>query len=587
MFTFNDVSAASMGITVSDYTTSAGPAVERTLLTVPGRAGAYLQSVRRGVRTISFTCSLSTTGTAGALADARALASWLLTDEIGELYFDDEPTKVYYAILAGGEVALERAFSMRKFTLAFVCPDPYAYAADEDAYDVQMDAFTVTNGGGENVFPRFTLPIEGDETYVRIEHPDGRFVQIGTPPGADQSTEDVEARVLYEDCSSLTGWSTGIHTMKSKTRNGAVAGTMLANGDFYATDFGAGTSVWHGPSQRKSLSAAVDDFAAEVGFNFDNVASPYAAISNESVTLTGTNAATLAHQSVNATKVTRIKVTNSAGTKVYSGTTDYEVYFSSGTSYIRRRTGTTITSGATVKVDYAYVVGKCGGQCVVLSDVNGVEVARLGMLDISDTAADARVFAKIGTTVVADTPKAPLRKSRVFDGMGRGRYVIVRRDGRWTFRVLIRATDGSYFTIWETSPTTTDATLIGMVDVNVSRYSNRSGVPTNRIEGLTVRSLVAGTPDVIPLIAKAGDLLAIDCDTHRVTRNGQAAMSNVDVRSTFFDLAPGDTSLTLRTGNGASVTTWDFGGHAGIVDTEVPDFDPATQAVAHVRKRWL
>src|SRR5690554_5528844 len=70
-------------------------------LTVSRKPGAYLQGVETSVREIEVPIGLVAENIGDLQKLKEDLAGWLVTDEPKELIFEDEPDRIYYAIVDG------------------------------------------------------------------------------------------------------------------------------------------------------------------------------------------------------------------------------------------------------------------------------------------------------------------------------------------------------------------------------------------------------------------------------------------------------------------------------------------------------
>ncbi|MFN2746973.1 distal tail protein Dit [Bacillus sp. z60-18] len=102
--------------------------VERELITIPGRPGAFLSETTTKVREITTAVWISDVPD---LQKAKEeVAAWLVTDEPAPLIFPDEKDRTYYAVV-NGTTQLEEIFKTGKGKITFICPDPYKYGAEQ------------------------------------------------------------------------------------------------------------------------------------------------------------------------------------------------------------------------------------------------------------------------------------------------------------------------------------------------------------------------------------------------------------------------------------------------------------------------
>jgi predicted phage tail component-like protein len=182
------------------------------------------------------------------------LAKWLVTDEVKELIFDNEPDRTYFAVV-DGELDLDEFLEHGTGTITFACPDSYKYTPERTV--LLNESTLLNNQGSAEALPVFKFTATQPITFLDIITDQG-YMRIGNPLSVDGSGYDKYELVMHETMATLTGWANG-----TQVDNGAVAGTMASDGSsFYVNDYGTGTS-WHGPAKKKSPSQQLDNFRIE------------------------------------------------------------------------------------------------------------------------------------------------------------------------------------------------------------------------------------------------------------------------------------------------------------------------------------
>lgn len=100
--------------------------LKRNFLYVPGRPGAYFESTDIDVKVIEEEVILIAQDREDLQKIKEDLAAWLITDEPKELIFDDEPDRVYYA-LVDGTFDPDDFVNLGSGTITFVVPDGCKY----------------------------------------------------------------------------------------------------------------------------------------------------------------------------------------------------------------------------------------------------------------------------------------------------------------------------------------------------------------------------------------------------------------------------------------------------------------------------
>lgn len=127
-FTFNGVRKDYV-MTIGKKRTYWAP-IRRDFITVPNRPGALLKDTTTDVRTVEVDIEISAISAEELRKNSEDLADWLLTDDAKELVFDDEPDRVYYAVV-DGSFSPSEIVSHGYGTITFVCADPYKYGAEQ------------------------------------------------------------------------------------------------------------------------------------------------------------------------------------------------------------------------------------------------------------------------------------------------------------------------------------------------------------------------------------------------------------------------------------------------------------------------
>lgn len=109
---------------------SAFAPIKRNLLPIEGMPGAYLESTDTEVRVIQQPITINAKDRMDERKLEEDLSAWLITGQPAELIFDEEPDRVYYAVI-DGSLDIEDIARFGKGTITFICPDPYKYGTEE------------------------------------------------------------------------------------------------------------------------------------------------------------------------------------------------------------------------------------------------------------------------------------------------------------------------------------------------------------------------------------------------------------------------------------------------------------------------
>lgn len=235
--------------------------LERNMLYVPGRPGAYLESTNVKPRVLDIPILLESKNLIDLQKMKEDLASWLITDEPKELIFDDEPDRVYYAMVDGG-LDIDEIISVGVGIVNFICPNPYKHTKEFTA-KFENDFLTVRNYGTAEAQPIFEMEVLQPTTYAMIERQDDKYMMVGQPYDVTEELPYIREELSFDKTgNTLAEWSAG-----TTVDGGIVAGSFYVDGNaFRAKTYGANTSAWHGPSISMSLPELLTDFRVQTYF---------------------------------------------------------------------------------------------------------------------------------------------------------------------------------------------------------------------------------------------------------------------------------------------------------------------------------
>lgn len=561
-FTFNGRSLTAFAadndceIIVTGVSRGLTPSFNFATAEVAGRAGGYVLGRSVGARSITVEIVVKCDTASATRAVEKALASWLATEVSAPLVFDDEPTSYFAAQFADANYFGEYG-PIRSGSISFTASDPYIYDSALTIEDIEKGSTLIDNTGGVAAWPTARIPITSDATFLAMQV-DGKRLLIGSPARADVATVATSRVDLSDDLSSMSGWSVG-----TNAQGGAVAGTMASDGSafsplFSGGSFGSGTT-WHGPTVRRALANTTNDFTAEALVRFDN--SLWAQVTDESVKLSGYTWKSLDNKSVDNTKVQSINVRSASGTRYTTAKGDLEAQVSNGVTQIRRKAGSRIADGETVKVSYKYKRSKAGRLEMYLLDANGVRIGRIGISDSSNDTAAVRFHASVwnsgASTVLADEELATTYQDLT------GLIRLARdTDGRWTASIAKRNASTGELSEIKTWPAKSVATsgAAAIVELHAAQHGTIGAADPIRFDAVSVVSVLNPGSTAPTVIARAGDTITIDCSRGKVMAGtvGQPRMDLVDVGSEFPSLPAGESSVDLETDGGVGAAKIEY-----------------------------
>jgi predicted phage tail component-like protein len=252
-FTFNGITKSYIKIRTPIRPSWA--AVKRNILNISGMAGGLLDETNVDPREVTIPIRIDSTSISSLQKVKEDLASWLITDDVKPLIFDDETDRVYYAVV-DGSLDLDELLYYGKGDITFICPDPYKYSA-ADSVSTFAYSGVVQTLGNANANPVITVNVSKDTTFLAVGN-GSDLNMIGLPAEVTQTPYAREQRVFWDQMGSLTGW-----TDSTSVEEGAVGGAFATNGYvFNSSSYGTGTG-WHGPAKRIAIGQTLTDFQVD------------------------------------------------------------------------------------------------------------------------------------------------------------------------------------------------------------------------------------------------------------------------------------------------------------------------------------
>lgn len=226
--------------------------ITRNLLKIPGRPGALLQSSEIEPLVIYQPIGFVVKNDIDALTKKDELASWLVTMEPVALEFDDEPGRIYYAVVQNTVSDYEKFVRQRRGIIEFLVLDGFGYGPEHEV-TFPFDVVTLTNEGTAEADPIFELEVKEPVTFAMIQNQNEEYMMIGKPAEVDQQIVDEKTQMLSERGETLSEWTTD-----GTQVDGTVAGTLTTDGTgIVVQSYGTATG-WHGPALMKEITPIQD-----------------------------------------------------------------------------------------------------------------------------------------------------------------------------------------------------------------------------------------------------------------------------------------------------------------------------------------
>ncbi|WP_377864684.1 distal tail protein Dit [Bacillus sp. R86525] len=244
--------------------------LKRNLLSVPGYPGARLLNTQTEIRVLSIPVGIIVPDGGNLELLKEEIANWLITEQPVELTFDVEPNRTYLAVVDDG-FDPDEFVTLGQGVIKFICPMPYKLGKTNTHTFTQIWSTEITsnftNKGSVEAPPIIEMTVKKPSTFLDVwfgVYPyDRNYFRIGYPLTVEESTVQERERVLWDEMSSVVGWTpvTGVFDdMKGTGELKVKDGTAI-----YCPYYGEeGTKGYHGGISKKSIPGGpMQDFEME------------------------------------------------------------------------------------------------------------------------------------------------------------------------------------------------------------------------------------------------------------------------------------------------------------------------------------
>ena len=241
--------------------------LRRNLLQVPNYPGARLLNTQTEIRVLSVPIGIIVPNGTDLETLKEEIADWLITDQPAELIFDVEPDRTYLAIV-DDSFDPDEFVTLGQGVLTFICPMPYKLGKGQTHTFTQNWSTEITsnftNKGSVEAPAFIEMTVKKPSTFLDVwfgNYPlERKYFRIGYPLTVEESTVQERERVLWDEMSSMVGWTpvTGqVEEIKGTGELKVKDGTAL-----YCPYYGAeGTTGFHGGIAKKSIPGGpIQDF---------------------------------------------------------------------------------------------------------------------------------------------------------------------------------------------------------------------------------------------------------------------------------------------------------------------------------------
>ena len=204
-FSFDGITSKSMGIAIRIDTENRVPELKNRTISVAGRDGLVDLGASLSERMIEMSCFIPPKRTMAELLRCKDdIVSWLSPDKgVCALTLDAEPGRVYYARLQRGMTFERVVRSAAAFNLTFFCPDPFAYAAEDEIFTVTSVGTHTARRTKGNIYSNPVYRLKGS-----LSSGAGNSISIITN-GTELKISNAalsESETLVIDTAKMTAW---------------------------------------------------------------------------------------------------------------------------------------------------------------------------------------------------------------------------------------------------------------------------------------------------------------------------------------------------------------------------------------------
>lgn len=263
--------------TVLNVTRSVLPNRSNFSKTVPMLNGSYYTGGKYSERTIPIEVAIFANSKAEYAQKIEKLAEILNVNKPSKLIIDDEPYKVYYAIVDGAS-ELSKKFFNGVATINFLCNDPYSESSYWNAYrDIGNGVFSVTSYGTVDTYPIIDVDFRTGGCFFQLTNYEGKTVLIGKPKDGTQPTIPESDIVINDNCQSVSTFTTISQTLFDQNR--VISGNYSVNSNgkgIICSNFGnAESGKWTGAGFKRNLNKDVSEFEVIVDLTFSSQGENY------------------------------------------------------------------------------------------------------------------------------------------------------------------------------------------------------------------------------------------------------------------------------------------------------------------------
>lgn len=249
------------GIEVSKITKPVLPPIEVDKINIAGRDGSFNLHKKFLEREMTIEFVIKASSASAFATKVRELADFLYTEEPQQLFFTNEPTKYYMAMVEDITDIEDVSDTVGTVSVTFRCSQPFSFDSTAQvpvSLNTNGTTTTVTNNGDVDSFPTFEVAFIDDSTFIGLQNgTTGESMIIGTQVRLGEDTPYYPTSNVYAGTmANLGDWTQiangtankldlGDITAQHVLRTTTIAGSSQTGYGLASGSYGVGAS-WHG-----------------------------------------------------------------------------------------------------------------------------------------------------------------------------------------------------------------------------------------------------------------------------------------------------------------------------------------------------
>lgn len=507
-----------LDLLVNDITIPIVPEVSENVQDVPGMVGKIFLGNSYGQKVFKIVVTIKAKDSTELATKIHDLTELVMTFGDGEypMTFSNDPGFTYYGHFTSisEPERIVQGSSWRRVTLMFSCSDPKGYG-DYITHDMTANPVSLLPQGRSECYPIFTCIPKNNVTKIAVTDEDGDYVFLGAgvDPDTGEALQDLEPLVFHDNCNDLTPWAV-VTSPTFTIDSGVIGGSYRATTDAITpSTYGNNVSgKWHGPLIQRWLPSSYSDYRIRARMlNYQYYPRAMGKIELYLLNSDGVRIGKIELSDNWNNKDVKVKVQ-------LGGASGYSIYNSAGTI----KAGKTQTKTIKVKNGTKKVTSK--GKTTTVQQWKTINLSE----DL-DTSTFSNFYGYIELKKIGNKYRVEILKLTLGSNPGWSKPIVV----TWT------DTNNSY--------TNNAIAGIALYSAKYDIYEDIADPRVNyshnnlQLTDISIDNIINGgnVPTKPEIIARAGDEIKINCEDHKIYKNGRYFMNKLYIGSQFLKMNGG------------------------------------------------